>query len=208
MDRALFIGFFLGVILASPLGPMGLICLRRTLTQGPTSGFTSALGISCADTVWSFIIIHGLTAVSLWIEQEKNILEIAITLFFILYGLYGIFKRPVTDTTVLKDRFRASGFLSTFLVVFINPATFISFLLLFTYFGITRRHYDVLNSIMIAASVFCGSIVFWFALTQFLHRIRKTISDSIYEKISHVSSYVILALGVIGLAFGLYDIFY
>ena len=49
MERALIIGFFLGLALASPLGPMGLVCFRRTLTRGPASGFTSALGISCAD---------------------------------------------------------------------------------------------------------------------------------------------------------------
>ena len=72
MERVLITGFSLGLSLASPLGPMGLICLRRTLTRGPTSGFTSALGISCADAFWSFVAIHGLTSISFRIKFETG----------------------------------------------------------------------------------------------------------------------------------------
>lgn len=204
MERAIITGFFLGIILASPLGPMGLICLKRTLNHGPTSGFTSALGISCADALWVYVIIHGLTTVSHWFEQNEIILEIVIALFFILYGLHGIFNTPDTNYPTLQNKDRASGFLSTFLVVFLNPSTFISFALLFTLFGITKIRYGFYNSVIIAASVFAGSIMFWFALTQFLHRMRKIINESIYSTISNISSYVIMVFGIVILIVGLY----
>ena len=204
MERALTIGFFLGLILASPLGPMGLVCFRRTLTRGPASGFTSALGISCADFIWSFAAIHGLTIVSLWIERQETILEFAIALFFIIYGLHGIISPRKIRCSTVKYRDNAVGFLSTFLIVFLNPGTFISFVLFFTLFGIMKTHYSLYNSLLIAASVFAGSIVLWFALTQALHRIRKVINDSIYEKISHLSSYMIMAFGIIALIIALY----
>ena len=208
VERALITGFFLGFILASPLGPMGLICLRRTLTQGPTSGFTSALGISCADAFWAYVAIHGLTTVSNWIEQEKIILEIAIALFFILYGLHGIFNTPSTYYPTLQNKDKAAGFLSTFLVVFLNPSTFIAFAILFTLFGITNTHYGFFNSVIIASSVFAGSIVFWFALTQILHRVRKRINESIYGTMSRISSYVIMVFGIIILIIDMYDILF
>jgi len=205
MEQAIITGFFLGFILSSPLGPMGLICLRRTLTLGPASGFTSALGISCADACWAYIIIHGLTTVSHWIKQEETILETAIALFFILYGLHGIFYTHNTNYLTPQNKDRAAGFLSTFLVVFLNPGTFISFAMLFTLFCVTKTHYGFFNSIIIALSVFAGSIVFWFGLTQFLHRIRNIINESIYGKISHMSAYVIMAFGIIILIAGLYE---
>ena len=207
MEQAIFTGFFLGFILASPLGPMGLICLRRTLNQGPTSGFTSALGISCADAFWAYVVIHGLTTVSHWIEQQEIIPEIAIAVFFILYGLHGIFNTPDIYYPRLQNKDRAAGFLSTFLVVFLNPSTFVSFAILFTLFGVTKTHYGFFNSIIIALSVFAGSIVFWFALTQLLHRMRKIISESIYGTISRVSSYVIMVFGIIILVAGLFENF-
>ena len=205
VERALIIGFLLGFSLASPLGPMGLICLRRTLTRGPTSGFTSALGISCADAFWSFIAIHGLTSVSFWIEQEKTILEFVIALFFIFYGLHGIYNTPSTYYPTLQNGEKAAGFLSTFLVVFLNPGTFFSFAIFFTIFGIAKTHYALSNSLLISLSVFFGSMVFWLALTQALHRIRTKINDSIYEKISHLSSYLIMAIGIITLLAVLYE---
>ena len=205
LERALIIGFFLGFILASPIGPMGLICLRRTLIRGPASGFTSALGISCADAFWAFVAIHGLTVVSQWIEQHKIILEFGIALFFILYGIHGIFNSPKTYNPDMQNNDHAAGFLSTFLLVFLNPSSFIPFVLLFTLLGITKTQYGLMNSLIIAASVFFGSILFWSILTHVLHRIRKAIPDSIYEKLSHLSSYLILALGIITFIVGLYD---
>ena len=90
MERAIFTGFLIGFIMASPLGPMGLICLRRTLSLEAFTGFTSAIGISCADAFWSFVAAHGLTSVSQWVENGKTVLEFLIALFFILYGFHGI----------------------------------------------------------------------------------------------------------------------
>ena len=208
MEKALVLGFFLGFILSSPLGPMGLICLRRTLTRGRSAGFTSALGISCAYAFWSYIAIHGLTTVSHWIEQEKTILEFAIALFFFLYGLHGIFNTPSTYYPTLQNKDKAAGFLSTFLVVFLNPSTFIMFAVLFTLFGITKIHYDLFDSIKTALSVFSGSIVFWIILSQILHKIRKKLNDSIYLSISQISSYVIMIFGIIILLLCLYDILF
>lgn len=205
MERALIIGFFLGLILASPLGPMGLVCFRRTLTRGPASGFTSALGISCADFFWSFAAINGLKIVSQWIERQKIILEFAIALFFILYGLHGIFHSTKTYSPTVQNNDNAIGFLSTFLIVFLNPSTFISFVLFFTLFGVMKTHYELYNSLLIASSVFAGSIVFWFALTQFLHGMRKMLNDSIYGRLSYLSAYIIMAFGIITLIVALYN---
>lgn len=204
MERALITGFFLGIILSSPIGPMGMVCLRRTLTRGPGSGFTSALGISCADAFWAFIVTHGLAVISRWLEQGRTVLEISIALFFILYGLHGIFNPPKICHSTLQKNDNAVGFLSTFLIVFLNPGTFFSFVLMFTLFGITKSHYGLFNSILITAAVFTGSAAFWFTTIQLLHRIRKSINESIYEKTSHISSYLIMVLGIITLLAGLY----
>jgi threonine/homoserine/homoserine lactone efflux protein len=204
MERALIIGFFLGFILASPLGPMGLVCLRRTLTKGPVSGFTSALGISCADFFWSFTAINGLTIVSQWIERQKTILGFAIALFFILYGLHGIFNSPKTYYQTVQNNDNAVGFLATFSIVFLNPSTFISFVLSFTLFGVMKTHYSLYNSLLIASSVFAGSIVFWFSLTQLLHGMRKMINDAIYGRLSYISACIIMAVGIITLIVELY----
>ena len=206
MVRTLVFSFFLGFILSSPLGPMGLICLRRTLTRGRSAGLTSALGISLAYGFWSYVAIHGLTAVSSWVEQEKNILEFAIALFFFLYGLHGIFNTPDTRYPALQNNDNASGFLPVFLVVFLNPSTFIMFVVLFTLFGVTKNHYGLFSSLKIVFSVFIGSVVFWITLSKVLHKVRKKLTDSTYILISRLSSCFIMIFGIIILLLCLYEI--
>lgn len=198
------LSFVLGFITASPIGPMGLLCLRRTLSRGFVMGIISALGISCAYAFWSYVAIHGLTSFSHWIEQEQAILQIVIGLFFVLYGLHGIFNTPNTNYPSLWRKGRVSLFLSTFLVVFLNPSTFIMFSALFTLFGLTKSRFSLCESLEIASAVFCGSILFWVAMSHTIHSIKGKMNEPIYHAISRVSSYLITAFGIVILSYRLY----
>lgn len=208
MEKTLILAFFLGCILSSPLGPMGMICLRRTLTYGPSAGFLSALGISFAYGIWSFVAIHGLTAISNWIEHEKNILELIIGMFFLLYGINGIFNTPSTYYPTLQKKGKLAGFLSTFFVVFLNPSTFISFAVLFTLFGVNKKPYGIINSLKVSLSVLAGSILFWLAISHFMSKLRKKLNESGYLLISNISSCLITLFGLAILAHCIFDYFH
>ena len=195
MKNALVLGFSLGLITASPVGPIGLLCLRRTLSRGVATGLISALGISCAYAFWSFVAVHGVLAASHWIEQEKLLLQSVIGLFFLLYGLHGICNAPRTDYPTLQRRGGVAEFLSTFLVVFLNPATFIMFSALFTLFGLARHKYGLLQSLEIALVVFMGAIVFWLIVTQVLQRAQQYIHDASVSLIARLSSCAIMLFG-------------
>lgn len=208
MGKAIIYSFFVGFVSSSPLGPIGLICLRRTLTRGRSAGLVSACGIACAYAFWSFIAIYGLTAVSNWIEEERNLLEVAIAFFFFLYGLHGVFNTPSTYYPTLKYSRKRTRFLSTFLVVFLNPSTFVMFAILFTLFGISGTHYSFSDSAKISVSVFIGSIMFWVVLTQFIHKLRSRLSESTCVSISCLSSYTIMFFGIMILCHCFYENFF
>lgn len=203
MEKIYIIAFLLGFILSSPLGPIGLICLRRTLTKGRKSGIISGLGISVAYAFWSFAAIHGVQSISHWIEEEKFILEMVIAIFFLLHGLHGLlnFTRTIYKPTKRNDMI--TEFLSTFLVVFINPGTFLMFVIYFALFGVIKDQYSIFDSLAVAFSVFSGSIIFWLILTQFLHKIKNKINDSIYLLLSRASSFIIMIFGIIILIYSL-----
>lgn len=196
MKNALVLGFSLGFITASPIGPIGLLCLRRTLSRGIATGLITALGISCAYAFWSFVAVHGLVAASRWIEQEKILLQFVIGLFFLLYGLHGILNTPSTDYPTLQRRGCIAEFLSSFLVVFLNPTTFIMFSALFTLFGIANSHYGLIESLEIALIVFTGAMTFWLVVTQVLQRFREYIHDTSFNLISRLSSQAIVLFGI------------
>ncbi len=104
---------------------MGSLCMRRAMIQGFHSGFNSALGIALAYLFWAYVPLHGLGTLSHWIERQHLPLQIGI-------GLLALFK-PSTNNAPTPNKGRWAGFVSTFLVVFLNPATLLTLTLLFTY---------------------------------------------------------------------------
>jgi threonine/homoserine/homoserine lactone efflux protein len=195
MKNILLLGFFIGFTTASPLGPIGLLCLRRTLSRGTGTGLISALGISGAYAFWSFAAVHGVAAAAHWLEQEKLLLQLVIGLFFLLYGMHGIFNTPSTDYPTLRQRGGIPEFLSTFLVVFLNPTTFIMFSALFTLFGIARSDYGLLESLQIALTIFLGAMAFWLIVAQVVQLARKHIHEASFGSISRLSSCAIVLFG-------------
>lgn len=195
MPHVLALSFVFGFITASPLGPIGLLCLRRTLSKGMAIGLISASGIACAYAFWAYVAIHGLVAISQWIDHEKAILQLVIGLFFLLYGLHGLVTVPPPYDSSLQRRGGVAEFFSTFLVVLLNPSTFIMFSALFTLAGITKTHFNVYESLEIASAVFGGSLVFWVALSYIIHRIKGTMNETLYQAISRVASSTIMIFG-------------
>lgn len=197
MAKALFLSFIIGFLAASPLGPIGLLCMRRVLSKGITSGILSALGISFAYAFWSYVSIHGLAMFSYWIERERHPLEIAIGLFFVLYGLNAFFNSPKTEYPKMNSNGGFMLFFSTFLVVFLNPATFVLFSALFTLFGIAKKHFGLLDSMQIALFVFAGTMTFWIAASYLIQNIKSRIDNTFFRKISLVSALAIMAFGML-----------
>jgi threonine/homoserine/homoserine lactone efflux protein len=205
MQKALMLSFTLGFVTASPVGPIGLLCLRRTLTRGVRTGLASALGISVGYAFWSYVAIHGLVTISHWVEQEQRLLQGAIGLFFLLYGVHGIFNTPDTSYHAMQRKGRAAEFLSTFLVVFLNPATFIMFSALFALFGTAESYFGLAESLEIALSVFAGATACWVLITQIIQRASGSVRDSMYRSLSQKSAYAIMLFGLVILAYRLCD---
>lgn len=195
MNDILILGFSIGFITASPIGPIGLLCLRRTLSRGISTGLISALGIAFAYAFWSFAAVHGVVAASRWLEQEKVLLQLVIGLFFLLYGMHGIFNAPRTDYPTLRRRGGIGEFMSTFLVVFLNPTTFIMFSALFTLFGLAKSHYGLLESLEIALAIFSGAMVFWLVVARVVQRARGYMHDASFSLVARLSSYAIVLFG-------------
>ena len=196
MREDICISFVIGLLIASPGGPMGLLCMRRAMIQGFLAGLYSALGIALAYLLWSYVALHGLTAVSHWIEREHRPLQIGIGLLLVGYGLCELFKHPGNDAPV-PNKGRFAEFFSTFLVVFLNPATLLVLTLLFTYFGISKRHSGVLDSLTIAFSVFIGAVTFWMAVSYSIQKAKNRITDIVFKRISRLSALGILVFGVV-----------
>ena len=134
-------GIVIGLVVAAPIGPVNLICIRRTLQYGSLNGFVSGLGAALGDGMFAIVTGFGLTAIAQLIEGLSTALQLAGGILLVCFGLYTYFAKPPSG---LRSQMRAEGkgrptlaraMASTFALTITNPATLLGFTAMFTGLG-------------------------------------------------------------------------
>jgi threonine/homoserine/homoserine lactone efflux protein len=150
----LFKGIILGYALAAPVGPIGLLCIRRTLVHGRMSGFLSGLGAATADGMYGMIAGFGITALSGFLLKEKVLLSFVGGLFLCYLGCKTFITKPADHSVKVVHKGLISDYVSTLLLTLTNPATILSFIALFAGAGIVTGTY--FNSFMLVIGIALG----------------------------------------------------
>ena len=164
-------GFLLGISIAAPVGPIGLLCIRRTLAQGQRVGLISGMGAASADAVYGTLAAFGLTAIFTSLGTMQIWLQCFGAGFLIVLGTRTI-GLPVTNQTssVVKVSGLMAAFGSTFFLTLSNPATILSFLAVFSGLGFapgTTTPWQ--EGMFLVLGVFCGSGLWWLLLSSGVH---------------------------------------
>jgi threonine/homoserine/homoserine lactone efflux protein len=198
-------GIVIGLIVAAPIGPVNLICIRRTIVYGPVNGFLSGLGAALGDGIFAVVTAFGLTAISQLIEGYSTPLKLAGGLMLLFFGLH-IFK---ADVSLLRDmegapaRENGSSSLartiaSTFALTIANPATLFGFTALFAGLGSlaggTARFADAAITVL---GVIAGSTMWWFTITTIVGIFHGHIDTGVMRNINHAFGIAVTAFGVI-----------
>ncbi|PXV68131.1 threonine/homoserine/homoserine lactone efflux protein [Dysgonomonas alginatilytica] len=189
----LYKGFILGFSVAAPVGPIGVLCINRTLHKGYASGLTSGLGAATADLIYGCIAGFGLTIVSNFLVGQQIWFQV-IGLAFLFYT--GI-KTLTRNTSQAKfstsyNKGLLNDYTTTFLLTITNPLTILFFLAVFAGLGLSNTKQDKFASILLVSGVFIGSAAWWLLLSGFTHKLKKMISDSILKRIDLFSGLLIL----------------
>ena len=198
-------GIVIGLIVAAPIGPVNLICIRRTLAYGPPNGFFSGLGAALGDGVFAIVTAFGLTAISQWIVGFSTPLRLVGGIMLLGFGIH-IFR---SDVSLLRDAegvpLRDSGkkslvrtIASTFALTITNPATLFGFTALFTGLGsLAGGQATFLDAALMVLGVITGSTIWWFTLTTFVGIFHKHIDTGVMRNINHVFGVLVTGFGVI-----------
>lgn len=207
MDYFLLIGggFLIGVIVAAPIGPVNLICIRRTFAYGPINGFLSGLGAAFGDGIFAIIAAFGLTAVAQLIEGYSTPLRLIGGAMLIGFGIH-IYK---ADVSVLRDEaglpVRDAGsrslvrtVLSTFALTMTNPATMFGFAALFTGLGtIAGGQASFLGALVTVAGVVAGSAAWWFFVSFVTGIFHTRITAQTMHRINEASGALVAIFGLV-----------
>ncbi|MCX7124250.1 MAG: LysE family transporter [Gammaproteobacteria bacterium] len=199
---SLFIkGLIIGFAIAAPVGPIGLLCIHRSLTNGFKIGLMTGLGAALADGVYGCVAGFGLTAISsLLISHQLWIRGIG-GLFLIYFGI-KLFITKSTDKSKNKDSEKLSlhACATTFFLTLTNPMTILSFVAIFAGLGIGTVHPNFNHVAVMVFGVVLGSALWWVILSSsvafFLH---KRINTSSLKMINRLSGTIILLFGIFAL---------
>jgi len=193
-------GLTIGFSIAAPVGPIGLLCIRRSLADSVLSGLMTGLGSATADAAYGCIAGFGLTALSNFLVREKFWLGLFGGIFLCLLAFRIIISKPPTQSAEPSSPGLLSAFGSTFLLTLANPLTILSFAAVFAGFGLgTRGETNYGAAWRLVAGVFTGSALWWLVLSGGVGLVRARLGTSMLRSINWVS-------GVVILAFGLYSI--
>jgi threonine/homoserine/homoserine lactone efflux protein len=200
MDPTLLVrGFVLGFTIAAAVGPISLLCIRRTLAEGRVVGLVSGLGVATADGTYGAIAAFGLTAVTDLLVDGRRVLGVVGGLF-LLWLAWRTF-RAVSGGTAGADspghRGLPGAYLSTLGLTLTNPMTILSFAALFVGLGVTGG--DAVGATLLTAGVFAGSAAWWVILVGLVGTFRSRITTAGLRRVNLASGLLIGAFALVAL---------
>ena len=159
-------GLAIGFSIAAPVGPIGLLCLRCSLTHGRLAGLACGLGAATADAIYGLVAALGLTAVTGALLDHRAWLQLGGGVFLVYLGLATCFTRPRANAP--RGRLPPSlfaGYVSTLALTLANPMTILSFLGIFAGLGVGAAG-GALAGCWLVLGVFLGSAAWWFTLSS------------------------------------------
>jgi len=192
-------GLVIGFSIAAPVGPIGVLCIRRTLADGRAIGLAVGLGAAAADAVYGAIAGFGLTAVSSLLVRQQGMLRLVGGLFLCYLGVRTFLARPADRSARAGGTGLIGAFTSTFGLTLTNPATILSFVAVFAGLGIAGAGSWREASILVAG-VFLGSALWWLLLSGVVGALRSRLHVSALRWVNRLSGAVLLAFGVAALS--------
>lgn len=195
IENYLLRGVIIGIVFGVPVGIVGVITVQRTLLHGFLAGVITGLGSSVADVLYASISIFGLTLISDFLLEYQDVICVLGSLIIVVMGIQIMYK----DSTTMLDRDikmkSTSSFLSSFLITLTNPAAILSFMVIFSTFGISVNA-NLVDKILLVIGIFVGTGLWWILLSALVKYSEKFISNSIYNKLNKWFGRIIIILGI------------
>ncbi len=199
--KLLWEGFMIGMAVSVPLGPLGMLCIKRTVNKDWKSGFLSGLGIAASDAIYAIIAGFSLTIIINFIHQYEIHFKILGATMVVILGLYIFLSNPAKEIQKYKQKGTSylQDFFTAFLLTVTNPLSVFIFIAIFTSYSLVLQLSQIFEALLIVGGIFIGGATWWFIITglAYLFKHKLTINTLWWAN-------KIIGLGVILIAISLF----
>jgi threonine/homoserine/homoserine lactone efflux protein len=188
-------GLIIGFLIALPVGPVAIVCIRRTLTLGKRHGLMSGLGAATADALYGAMAALGLTAVSGVIEENKTLFFILGGIVLCLLGVRTFLCQSEKQTRPADAMAHAGNFFSTFFLTLMNPMTVLAFMAAFASSNLSAI--ENMSKPLLILGVFLGSGLWWITLSLLADLFSTVVNEAHMGTINKIAGTLIIICGVL-----------
>jgi len=193
-------GLVIGFSIAAPVGPIGVLCIRRTLAQGRAVGFVSGLGAATADSFYGATAALGLTVITGFLVDQQTWFRLIGGAFLCYLGLKTFRTRPAENAADAPRKNGLGGaYASTLALTLTNPATILSFAAIFAGLGIGDTGGSRSAALALVAGVFGGSAAWWLLLSGGVSLLRARFTPARLRWVNRLSGVVLLTFGLLAM---------
>ena len=194
-------GIAIGLIISAPMGPVGMLCIQRTLDKGRRAGFFTGIGAAISDLFYSLLTGFGLSFIEEFLERNSNIIQLAGSAVLIAFGVYLFRKNPASklrkpiDEPVSVKKNILGGFLFTFS----NPLILFLIIGLFARFNFLLPEFQLYQYLTGFVFIFVGALIWWWFITFSISKIRNHFNIRSMWLINRIIGVIIMLFAVVGI---------
>jgi len=189
-------GLILGFSIAAPVGPIGLLCIRRSLHDGRIAGFVSGLGAASADTLYGLLAAFSLTALTDLLVDQRAAFQLLGGLCLLYLGVQTLRARPPAPTAERLAPNLLSAYFTTFVLTATSPVTILAFVGIFAGLGLGATPGSTFTTLRLVLGVFVGSAAWWLILSSSASLLGRKLQSGGLRTLNLISGTIILAFGL------------
>ncbi len=199
MIELLIKGMIVGLGASIPLGPLGVLCIQKTLSKGKWSGVATGLGGAVSDLFFSALALFGLAMIQEWLQRNDMIISLVGGIIIIGIGISVFVTNPIKQLRRPKDTNQRywGDFLTSFAMTIANPGALLLLLGLFTFVGLDLSIRSLPRIAIVMAGVFAGAMIWWLALAGLINKFRNRFRLRQLLAINRIAGIAIVILGII-----------
>jgi threonine/homoserine/homoserine lactone efflux protein len=193
-------GLLIGFSIAAPVGPIGLLCIQRTIGYGRASGLVTGLGAATADGLYGSVAAFGLTSISGFLVGQQFWLRLVGGAFLFYLGTRTFLSRPAERAATSSHMGLLSDYSSTVLLTATNPLTIFSFAAVFAGLGLAGTSGGRASPILMVAGVVLGSALWWFVLSAGVSLFRSRFNSRLLRVVNRISGAILIGFAIFAFA--------